>query len=222
MCRNTIVHKERTMQESPKVTWVSYLLLIVAILMFSGLFTKSGNILRALDFPALNGVFGTIAGAKGNFVGSGGTGARGGFLFALGLAPAIILALGIVRVVDGYGGLLAAEKLISPFFKPLLGIPGICGLAFITSLQSTDGAAGMTKELYDAQHINDDERSLFCMLQFSADGTITNYFSTLGAFFTIMVLPVGAPLVVLFLCKILGTNMLRFLIALDSKKKAAA
>jgi nucleoside recognition membrane protein YjiH len=208
--------------EAPKVTWVSYLALIIAILMFSGLFTKSANLLRAIDFTALNGAFGAIAGSKSNFMGSGGTGARAGFLFALGLTPAIVLALGIVRVVDGYGGLLAAEKLISPFFKPLLGIPGICGLAFITSLQSTDGAAGMTKELFDAQHINDDERSLFCMLQFSADGTITNYFSSLGAFFTIMLVPVGAPLVVLFLCKILGTNILRVIIAIDKKKRTAA
>jgi len=208
--------------DAPKVTWVSYLALFVAIIMFSGLFTKAEGIVRALDFTALNGVFGTIAGAKGNFMGSGGTGARGGMLFALGLAPAIVLALGIVRVVDGYGGLLAAEKIISPFFKPLLGIPGICGLAFIASLQSTDGGAGMTKELFDAKYINEDERSLFCMLQFSADGTITNYFSTLAAFFTIMILPVGLPLLVIFICKVMGTNLLRIVIKINNAKSAAA
>ena len=206
----------------PKVTWVSYLALFVAILMFSGLFTKAEGIVQAIDFTALNGVFGTISGAKGNFMGSGGTGARGGMLFALGLTPAIVLALGIVRVVDGYGGLLAAEKIIAPFFKPLLGIPGICGLAFIASLQSTDGGAGMTKELYDAQYISQDERSLFCMLQFSADGTITNYFSTLGAFFAIMVLPVGLPLAVIFICKVLGTNVLRAVIKINNAKSAAS
>ena len=104
----------------------------------------------------------------------------------------------------------------------MLGIPGICGLAFIASLQSTDGGAGMTKELFDAKHINEDERSLFCMLQFSADGTITNYFSTLAAFFTIMVLPVGVPLLVIFICKVMGTNLLRIVIKINNAKSAAA
>jgi len=204
--------------EQPKVTWLSYVLLVMAIIMFSGLLTNMTGAwapLKALDFTTLNGAFGTISGAKGNFMGGGGTGARGGFLFALGLAPAIILALGIVRVVDGYGGLAAAEKIISPLFKPLLGIPGICGLAFITSLQSTDGAAGMTKELYDAGHITDRERTLFCQLQLSGDGTVTNYFSSIAALFAMFTAPIALPLVVLFICKAIGVTLMRLVLAMD-------
>ncbi len=207
--------------EQPKVTWVSYLLLFLAIVMFSGLLTKVSGAWQALDFNTLNGVFGTISGAKGNFVGSGGTGARGGFLFALGLAPAIILALGIVRIVDGYGGLIAAEKLISPLFKPLLGIPGICGLAFITSLQSTDGAAGMTKQLYEAGSITDKERTLFCQLQLSGDGTITNYFSSIAALFAVFTAPIVLPLAVIFICKCIGVTLLRLIMAMEKKEKTA-
>lgn len=213
------------MKETPKVRWYSYVILLLAIVMFSGLFSKvpqGWEALKALDFTALNGVYGTISGAKGNFVGTGGTGARGGFLFALGLIPAIILALGIVRIVDGYGGLAAAEKLISPLFKPLLGIPGIAGLAFITSLQSTDGAAGMTKELYDAGAITDKERTLFCMLQLSGDGTITNYFSSIAALFMYFgAVPIFLPLVVVFICKFIGVNLLRIVMSFEKNKAQA-
>lgn len=41
----------------------------------------------------------------------------------------------------------AAQQLMTPVLKPLLGIPGICSLALIANLQNTDAAAGMTKEL---------------------------------------------------------------------------
>lgn len=209
-------------QKDSKVAWYGYLALLIAILMFSGLLQKlpeSLSFLKMLDFTTLNGNFGTISGAKGSFVGSGGTGARAGFLFAISLAPSVILALGVVRVVDGYGGLAAAEKLITPLFKPLLAIPGICGLAFITSLQSTDGAAGMTKQLYEAGSITDRERTLFCMLQLSGDGTVTNYFSTVAAaflaYFAAANVPVILPFVIILLCKVLGVNMLRVIMSFD-------
>lgn len=211
--------------ESQQVKWYSYVILLLAVVMFSGMLTKvpeDWKFIQALDFTTLNGVFGTISGAKGNFQGSGGTGARGGFLFSIGLMPAVILALGIVRIVDGYGGLAAAEKLISPLFKPLLGIPGIAGLAFITSLQSTDGAAGMTKELFDSGALDDKERTLFCMLQLSGDGTITNYFSSIAALFPYFgAVPIFLPLLVIFICKCIGVNILRVIMSFESKKAQA-
>ena len=150
----------------PKVTWVSYLALFIVVIMFSGVFANSGGIWKALDFSQLNGQFGKIPFEKGfNFKGIGGSGARDGFMMAITLTPAVILALGIVSVCEGFGGLLAANRLMSPLFRPLLGIPGICGLAFIASLQSTDTGAGMTKELFDNDFITDEERSIFCQKQ---------------------------------------------------------
>ena len=216
-------------EDQQKVYWYSYVILLIAIIMFSGLMERvpeSWNVLKIFDFSTLNGRFGNIAGAKGNFQGAGGVGARAGFLFALGLAPAIIFALGIVRIVDGYGGLAAGEKLISPLFKPLLGIPGICGLAFITSLQSTDGAAGMTKQLYESGAITDKERTLFCMLQLSGDGTVTNYFGTVAAaflpYFTATSIPVILPFIIILLCKVLGVNILRVILSFNQNKAQQA
>ncbi|MGO0916400.1 hypothetical protein ACTPEM_25205, partial [Clostridioides difficile] len=42
-----------------------------------------------------------------------------------------------------------------PLLKPLLGLPGFAGLTLIASLQSTDAAASMTKELKDDGYIDD-------------------------------------------------------------------
>ena len=84
-----------------------------------------------------------------SFRGSGGTGARDGFVFALTLLPALIFAIALIHVVEGYGGLKVAQKMLSPLLRPLLGIPGVCGLAMIANLQTTDAAAGMTKVLYE-------------------------------------------------------------------------
>lgn len=64
------------------------------------------------------------------------------FLFALELAPSVILSLGIIAVTEGLGGLRAAQQLMTPILRPLLGVPGICSLALIANLQNTDAAAG--------------------------------------------------------------------------------
>lgn len=62
---------------------------------------------RVFDFTVLNGAFGQINAAGDtavSFRGSGGMGAKDGFLFALELAPSVILSLGIISVTEGLGG----------------------------------------------------------------------------------------------------------------------
>ncbi|MGQ8981414.1 hypothetical protein ACQUW2_27660, partial [Enterobacter hormaechei] len=80
-----------------KVTWVGYLAFVLTIVFFSGFFAKSTEWWRVLDFTVLNGSFGPVNGAL-TFRGEGGTGAKDGFLFALELAPSVILSLGIIAV----------------------------------------------------------------------------------------------------------------------------
>lgn len=207
-----------------QVTWVSYVAFIFAILFFSGIFAASQGWLKVLDFNTLNGAFGKI-GAEGaktfTFRGAGGTGARDGFMFSLELMPAVILALGIVSVVEGLGGLRVAQKLMTPILKPLMGIPGICSLALIANLQSTDAAAGMTKELVENGQITDDERSIFAAYQISGSATITNYFSSGAALFSFMLVPIIVPLIVMMVFKIIGANFLRLYIAAVRRKTRA-
>ncbi len=85
------------------------------------------------------------------FVGKGGLSTRAGFLFALSLVPGVMLALGLLEVLSHYGALKAAQKLMTPLLRPILGVPGITGLALITDLQSTDAGAALTKGLVDSE-----------------------------------------------------------------------
>lgn len=210
------------LQQQMKVSWVSYVALIFAIVFFSGIFSSAKGWLQVFDFTVLQGTFGTIGeGGKAIFRGAGGTGARDGFLFAVSLMPSVILALGVIAVIEGLGGLAAAQKLMSPLLKPLIGIPGICGLALIASFQSTDAGAGMTKTLYESGAITNDERTIFATFQISADATITNYFSSGAALFGFLGTPIIVPFVVILVFKVFGANLMRLFIRMTNSKANA-
>lgn len=113
--------------DTEKVGIKGYLAFFLTIIFFSGVFSGSEGWWRVFDFTVLNGSFGHVTGTQ-TFRGAGGTGAKDGFLFALELAPSVILSLGIIAITDGLGGLRAAQQLMTPILKPLLGIPGICSL----------------------------------------------------------------------------------------------
>lgn len=208
-----------------KVRWYSYIVLILAIIFFSGIFASSKEWWSVLDFTVLNGTFGKIPVAAGKameFRGAGGSGAKDGFMFALQLLPAVIFALGVVSVVEGLGGLRAAERLMTPLLRPVMGIPGACGLGIIASFQSTDAGAGMAKQLYLDGETTDDERTIFCMYQISADGTITNYFSSGAALFGMMLVPIIVPLAVIMVFKVVGANLIRMYIQYVNRKAKTA
>lgn len=214
------------MQEKPtptvKVTWVGYAAFFLAIVLFSGIFSTADSWLRVFDFNMLNGSFGKIEGVEKAFTfrGAGGSGARDGFLFSLELIPAVILALGIVNVVDGLGGLKAAQKLMTPLLKPLLGVPGISALANIANMQSTDAAAGMVKELVDNGEVTDEERSIIVAYQTSASAFITNYFSSGAAVFAFLTVPIIVPLIVMLVFKIIGANLMRLYLKTAYRKES--
>ena len=157
-----------------KLTWRGWLSFAFIVISFSGI-VASHPVLGAMDFQNLIGGFGKI-GAADSFVGKGGTGARDGFMFGLTLIPTVMFALGMIRVVESQGALLAAEKLIRPVLRPLMGLPGVTGLAIVSSMTSTDVGAAMTKQLYEEGQLTDKERSIFVAYQYAASGVITNTF----------------------------------------------
>ena len=190
------------------VPWYGYVALIFAIVVFSGVMAKQAQWLTVFDFNTINGNFGVMKDAK-TIQGQGGMGARDGFMFALTLIPSVMLALGFVEVIDHLGGLKAGQKLLTPILRPLLGLPGITGLALVTSIQSTDAGAGMTKMLRETDCINEKERTIFSAWQFSGGGTITNYFASGAAAFAIITVPIAVPLVVIFVLKCFGSTLMR-------------
>ncbi len=101
--------------------------------------------LGAFDFTTLIGKFGSISGAS-SFVGSGGGECSCRFPFRSLLVPGVMLALGLLEVLFLLRSLKSCcSKLMTPLLKPILGVPGVTGLALITDLQSTDAGAALTK-----------------------------------------------------------------------------
>ena len=194
----------------------AYIALFVAIIFFSGLLMKVAGMkwLSAFDFTTLGGTFGTMKEpAKSTFMGAGGVSARAGFLFALSLVPSVMLALAFLEIFTHYGAIRAAHKMLTPLLKPLLGIPGLTGLAMITDLQSTDAGAALTKELYDENQITKKELVVMSAWQYSGAGMISNYFSIGVALFTFLTVPVIIPLALMFVLKFVGAIFVRFVLS---------
>ncbi|MCS1274911.1 hypothetical protein NX006_05145 [Escherichia coli] len=204
-----------------KVGIKGYLAFFLTIIFFSGVFSGTDSWWRVFDFSVLNGSFGHLPGANGattSFRGAGGAGAKDGFLFALELAPSVILSLGIISITDGLGGLRAAQQLMTPVLKPLLGIPGICSLALIANLQNTDAAAGMTKELAQEGEITERDKVIFAAYQTSGSAIITNYFSSGVAVFAFLGTSVIVPLAVILVFKFVGANILRVWLNFEERR----
>lgn len=214
---NSDVKKSSIAEEArQKVRISGYISLVIAILFFSGIFKDVEGPLSALDFTNVLGSFGKLGtltegsgSLAGNFRGTGGVGARDGWLFALTLAPAVMLALGVVKVVEDLDGLKAAQNLLSPLLRPFLGIPGFCGLALIASLQSTDAGSAMTRALYDEGLITDKENLIFTGFQYSAGALLTNYLSSGAALFAFLEVPIFVPLIIVFIFKFITGNIIR-------------
>ena len=212
--------KQNSAQYDPdqwKVGPKGFIALIVAILFFSGVLVNFPDMkwLSAFDFTTLTGKFGAIqATGKSTFVGSGGAGARGGFLFALSLVPSVMFALGMIEVLEHYGAIKAAQKCLTPFLKPLLGIPGLTGLALITDLQSTDAGAVLTKGLYDDKLITKKDLVIMGAWQYSGAGMIANYFMIGSALFANLTCALLIPFCLIFIFKFVGAIYVRIMLNL--------
>ena len=193
-----------------KLTWRGWLSFIFIVISFSGVLANAG-IWSAFDFSVLIGEFGKIGAAT--FTGKGGVGAREGFMFGITLLPTIMFALGLIRVVESLGALLAAERCIRPILRPLMGLPGYIGLALVSSMTSTDVGAAMTKAFADDGKLTDNERSIFVAYQYAASGVVTNTFDCGAPLLAITALPVGIIIAVEIFVKILGANIIRFYLA---------
>jgi nucleoside recognition membrane protein YjiH len=202
-----------------KISWKGWVALIFLIIAFSGLLQHRGGPFMALDFANLNGKFGTIY-ENINFQGKGGVGAREGFAFTLTLIPTVMLALGFINVADSLGALRAAEKLFRPLLRPVLGIPGIAGLAFVSTFTSSDVGAVMTKDLVDKGEITDDHRTIFVSYQYAASAVITNTFTCGAPLLPISLLPVGTIIVLEMIVKVLGANIVRIILNTRARKNA--
>ena len=117
--------------------------------------------------------------------------------------------MGLMEVFTHYGALRAAQKLLTPLLKPILGVPGYTGLALITDLQSTDGGAAITRALYDDGRITKKNLLTICAWQYAGAGCVGNYYSTVSALFPMFLCPVWIPMLIILVMKFVGGFLTR-------------
>mgnify|MGYP000148193831 CR=1 FL=1 len=149
-----MANKEKQAENKEKIGIGAWLALIVLILVLSGAFRTAEGPIKVLDFTNLAGSFGQIGDTGANLIGKGGTGAKDGFMAGFNLIPAVMFFCGLLGVFEQLGAFKASDILFRPLLRPLLGIPGKCGIAFISSFTGSDVAAVMTRELYEDGEID--------------------------------------------------------------------
>ncbi len=173
-----------------------------------------------LDLSTYQGQFGVIAeGAAPGFVGKGGSGLNNLFTTVLTICPPIMFCMGVLDVVDHYGGLKVAGRLLTPILKPLMGIPGEAALVLITNLQSSDSSAALVKGLLDNGTITEKQQKIllaFAMPGPALLGMMVSYGVLLYPY-----LAVGSGIVVVsvLLSKLVVANLMRFLLTGRNSQK---
>lgn len=197
---------------------VSITSFVLAIMFFSGAFSKATGFWRIFDLQTLTGSFGVIAeGAKAGIVGTGGYGAKEGFFQSINMAPAVILAVALINLVDNYGGLRAAQKLLTPILKPLLGVRGSGAIPIITNWQSSDAMAAYLGDQVEKGGFTTRERDIIATYGFMAAGTIGVFYSNCALLFPYITVAPGAILAVVMVTKFIGGNLMRLYLHLFEK-----
>ena len=133
-----------------------------------------------------------------------------------------MLFCGLMSVFKAFGAFDAAEILFKPILRPLLGIPGKAGIAFVSSFTGSDVAAVLTRELYEEGELSDDERTVFVAYQYAASACINNTVTGGAPLVAISPIGLGPVLLVEIFCKLVGANIVRIIIRLRGKKKVQA
>ncbi|MEL4860221.1 nucleoside recognition domain-containing protein [Pseudoflavonifractor phocaeensis] len=209
---------ENTLLTKPRVTVKNWIALIFLVVILSGIFQRSTGPLQVLDFTNLSGKFGVIGDTGANFIGKGGSGAKDGFMAGLNLIPAVMFFCGLLNVFQELGAFEAASIVFNPILKPLMGIPGTAGVAFISSFTGSDVAAVMTRELVDNGEMTDEERTIFTSYQYAGSAVINNTITGGAPLLAISPIALGPIIVIQFVCKVIGANIVRVVLKVSGKK----
>ncbi|MGN1356511.1 MAG: nucleoside recognition domain-containing protein [Succinivibrionaceae bacterium] len=188
--------------------------LVLTIVFFSGAAKLGPAWMHAFDYNTLLGKFGTIGNSGDIFLGKADPSVRQGFLLALSYIPGIMLALGAMSVAVYFGALDIARICLGYVLSPLTGLPGGSALALISSLQSSDSGAALSRELYDKGLLSGRQRDIFAAFQFSSGASIGVYLTAIPVISNYITVELMTPLAVIILFKLFGTNIMRWYVHL--------
>jgi len=217
--------QDETQLQEEKIGLGAYIALVFALLFFSGIFgeiSKIGNgewsWLGAFDYVTLCGKFGNLGALTegsgtlaANFRGVDGSGPKDAFLFAITLIPSVMFALGVVRIIENYGALKAASKLLTPILRFILGVPGCSALSLVSNFQSSDVGATMIANLKRNDMITEKEQLILTAFEYSSPAIMVNYFSIGAAVLAYLEIPLLVPMLIIIICKFIGGNIMRII-----------
>ncbi len=189
-------------------TLAAFVSLFFLILFFSGVAKHLGEPFLFLDYATLVGRFGEVSQST-TFLGTGGSGARGALLYAASFIPSLMLAVGVIELATHLGALEAAQALLTPVLRPLMGVPGASAVAIIASLMSSDAGAAATRELVDNKMASEKERTILCAFEFSSGASVIFYLTVASVLFSLLPINYLVPLLVVLLFKVIGANLVR-------------
>lgn len=200
-------------KKKEKLGILAYLSFAFVFLFFSGIFRGAPAPFSLLDLSTYQGEFGTIVeGAAPGFVGKGGSGLNNLFATILTICPPIMFCMGVLDVVEYYGGLKVAGKLLTPVLKVIMGVPGEAGIVLITNLQSSDASAAITKGLLDNGSINKKQWKILLAYVMPGPALLGMMVSYGVLLYPYLAVSSGVIIVAVIISKFLAANVMRFFI----------
>lgn len=210
-------------KEKSRVGVGGYVALIIAVLVFSGIFKDNPGPLRVLDINTWVGQFGSIVeGAAPGIMGKGGSGVRNGFFQSLTIAPSIFMSVTFITIIEHYKGLDAARYLLTPLLRPFMGFSGGAALSMVSNWQSSDTGAAVARGALDAGAITPKERDILMCSEFVGAALIGMMFSNGALLFPYLTVAPGVLLAICFLMKVLAANLMRAYIYFFEEKQGKA
>ncbi|MBR0482488.1 MAG: hypothetical protein IJJ48_08460, partial [Firmicutes bacterium] len=134
------------------------------------------------------------------------------------IAPVMIFSVAFIGCIDHLGGLRAAQKILTPLTKPLMGVPGVCGLAMIINWQSSDASSAQARDLYESGYISRKERERLVAYEFITAACIGVFFSNGAIILPYLTIPTGLMLVIIVANKFVAANLMRLYQLLFDRK----
>ena len=171
--------------------------------------TAEGPI-KVLDFTNLAGSFGQIGDTGANLIGKGGgTGAKDGFMAGFNLIPAVMFFCGLLGVSSSS----AHSRHRTSCFV----------LCFVRCSASQASAASHSSRALPVRRcgrqrpvsctedgeITDDERTIFVAYQYAGSACINNTITGGAPLVAICPVALGPCIVIMFVCKLIGANIVR-------------
>jgi len=121
----------------------------------------------------------------------------------------MIFSVAFIGCVEHLGGLKAAQKLLTPVLRFIMGIPGVCAIAMILNWQSSDASAAEARRLEENGMITKKEKERLVAYEFVTAAAIGVFFSNGAPLLPYLTCSTGVMLLIILANKFVAGNLIR-------------